>query len=235
MGDLAMERSESEGEASHDLMGIAWSNKQWMGYFPLNGMTVMDYFSLSPFYERACNNEIVKMQRLEPSVLQTMVGIEYQVDLVQEPVLFSIHKIHRVSPTETRLLAVYYIAQGVVYQSPTMHHVLTSRLLHCVHNLRKSFLELQQHVRVTPAGKYQWTPAPPSSLATIIGGDERDLEIANEGVERRAVDELLFSIMKKNQSLQLNTTTSHPSLPTQTLAMSADHAPDFDPKQTSYD
>ena len=45
----------------------------------------MAYFSESSnlFYDRTCNNEVIKMQRLNPDQLQNMIGVEYVLLHVQ--------------------------------------------------------------------------------------------------------------------------------------------------------
>lgn len=45
-------------------MWVSWCDSAWIPI--LNPATVMDYFSekSNPFYDRTCNNEIVKMQRM---------------------------------------------------------------------------------------------------------------------------------------------------------------------------
>ena len=45
----------------------------------------MAYFGESSnlFYDRTCNNEVIKMQRLSPEHLQNMVGVEYVLLHVQ--------------------------------------------------------------------------------------------------------------------------------------------------------
>lgn len=47
-----------------NLLGISWVDSAWIPI--LNNVTVLDYFSerSNPFYDRTCNNEVVKMQRL---------------------------------------------------------------------------------------------------------------------------------------------------------------------------
>lgn len=47
-----------------NLLGISWVDSSWVPI--LNPGNVLDYFSerSNPFYERSCNNEVVKMQRL---------------------------------------------------------------------------------------------------------------------------------------------------------------------------
>lgn len=50
----------------------------------------MDYFSdkSNPFYDRTCNNEIVRMQRQTMDNLNNMTGVEYVLLHVQEPILY---------------------------------------------------------------------------------------------------------------------------------------------------
>lgn len=47
-----------------NLLGISWVDSAWIPI--LNNGSVLDYFSerSNPFYDRTCNNEVVKMQRM---------------------------------------------------------------------------------------------------------------------------------------------------------------------------
>lgn len=58
-----------------------------------------------------------------------MIGVEYILLHVQEPILYVIRKQHRHSPTEATPLADYYIIAGTVYQAPDLASVFTSRLV----------------------------------------------------------------------------------------------------------
>lgn len=51
-------------------LGLSWHDSAWIHI--LNTSNVLDYFSerSNPFFDRTCNNEIVKMQRLSPDQLQ---------------------------------------------------------------------------------------------------------------------------------------------------------------------
>lgn len=51
-------------------LGLSWHDSTLIPL--LNTSNVMDYFSQAsnPFFDRTCNNEIVKMQRLNPDQLQ---------------------------------------------------------------------------------------------------------------------------------------------------------------------
>lgn len=41
---------------------VVWSDPEWLQFFPLNTFTALDYFARSPFYDAACNNELLRRQ-----------------------------------------------------------------------------------------------------------------------------------------------------------------------------
>jgi hypothetical protein len=117
----------------------------WLQSHPLTDRTAMEYFSLSPFYDRACNNETLRMQRMYRGDLDTtsttptddawineqlalMTGMEYIVHSSTPPSLFVIYMRHRMSKEKTALVSIYYIMNGVVYQSPHLSAVLSTRV-----------------------------------------------------------------------------------------------------------
>lgn len=110
-------------------LSLSWHDSAWIP--ALNTTNVMDYFSerSNPFFDRTCNNEIVKMQRLNPDQLQNMTGLEYVLLHVQEPILYVIRKQHRHSSQQATPIADYYIIAGVIYQAPDLASVLNSRLV----------------------------------------------------------------------------------------------------------
>ena len=55
-------------QALDDLGKTTWRDDQWLGFYPLNHFTALDYFSLSPFYDRSCNNEVAKAKKCPYSV-----------------------------------------------------------------------------------------------------------------------------------------------------------------------
>jgi hypothetical protein len=68
---------------------------------------------------------------------------EYVVTEWLEPALFVIHKRHRRADGAVRRLAVFYVLDAVVYQAPTLHALVTSRVSRCAHNLRAALEALR--------------------------------------------------------------------------------------------
>ncbi|XP_068608041.1 mediator of RNA polymerase II transcription subunit 6 isoform X1 [Brachionichthys hirsutus] len=139
-----------------NLLGISWVDSGWVPI--LNPGNVLDYFSerSNPFYDRTCNNEVVKMQRLTVEHLNQMVGVEYILLHAQEPILYIIRKQQRQSPTQVIPMADYYIIAGVVYQAPDLGTVISSRALSAVHGIQSAFDEAMSYCRYHPSKGYWW-------------------------------------------------------------------------------
>jgi mediator of RNA polymerase II transcription subunit 6 len=140
----------------------------------------LEYFSerSNPFYDRTCNNEILKMQRLPIEQLRYAIhttlatttdavtncvivrtgskfqGIEYILLHCQEPILYVIRKQDRLTPTQATPIADYYIIAGVVYQAPDLHSLINSRILSTVHHLSSAFDESYSYSRYHPSKGY---------------------------------------------------------------------------------
>ena len=176
-----------------DLTGVMWNDKIWLTHNPLTSETALAYFSLSQFYDPTCNNEIIRMQRLDPSLLSRMAGIEYVVSHSQPPSLFVITKQKRSIDSTTastqpsqpqkttdgkdakftvRPLAVYYISNGNVYQAPNTYQVLNSRISQSLYWIRKAFDIVQEESRFDPDGKHRWKrPTPAIARSEIKWGE----------------------------------------------------------------
>lgn len=185
---------------TEDLTGVMWNDRVWTSYFPLNENTVMDYFSLSQFYDPRCNNELIKMQRLDTSLMQTMAGIEYKLHLpCPAPNLFIITKSRRsVNPPSLEPLATYYIHEGNIYQSPSLHAILSSRILQSLHHMRNAFQTMQGAVTLSGQGKYVWDPPPLGEEPKT--GEAMEHELMSVA-ERRAVDRMLYDVLEKNRKI----------------------------------
>ncbi|KAI9584532.1 mediator of RNA polymerase II transcription subunit 6 [Glossina fuscipes] len=135
---------------------VSWHDTQMMA--SLSPQNVMDYFcrKSNPFYDRMCNNENIRMQRLGLENLNNMVGLEYILLHVHEPILYVIRKQHRHSPTDALPIADYYIIGGMVYKAPDLANVINSRILSTVTNLQLAFEEASSYSRYHPNKGYTW-------------------------------------------------------------------------------
>ncbi|GBM78376.1 Mediator of RNA polymerase II transcription subunit 6 [Araneus ventricosus] len=160
----------------------------------LNGGNIMDYFSerTNPFYDRTCNNESLKMQRLGIEHLSNMVGLEYVLLHVQEPILYVIRKQHRHSPNQVTPLADYYIIAGVVYQAPDLASVIGSRMLTMVHHLQSAFDEASSYSHYHPSKGYWWEFKDNEKKEKTKTKEE-----PGSAFQRRRVDVLLSELAKK--------------------------------------
>eukprot|EP01113_Clastostelium_recurvatum_P047757 TRINITY_DN8574_c0_g1_i2.p1 TRINITY_DN8574_c0_g1~~TRINITY_DN8574_c0_g1_i2.p1 ORF type:complete len:261 (+),score=52.02 TRINITY_DN8574_c0_g1_i2:50-832(+) len=152
------------GVARHEteLTGICFKDPMWLAQVGLNAHTVLDYFALSQFYDNTCNNELLKMQikvtglPFDFNRLAEMVGLEYVVCHVQEPVLYVIRKQWRESPTLVTARASYYVLEGSIYQAPSLHAVLSARLVQSAYNIALSFKEVASHAQFSVVDGYTW-------------------------------------------------------------------------------
>jgi len=184
-------------EMKDNMLGLSWHDSAWVPI--LNPSNVMDYFSerSNPFYDKTCNNEIIKMQRLSSDQLNNMTGLEYVLLHVQDPILYVVRKQHRFSISQVTPLADYYIIAGVVYQAPDLGAVINSRVLSSVHHLQSAFGEAQSFSRYHPSKGYWWDfgdkePADKKGKPK----DKTKEEISSE-FQRNRVDVLLGELAKK--------------------------------------
>ncbi|XP_063040685.1 mediator of RNA polymerase II transcription subunit 6 isoform X2 [Engraulis encrasicolus] len=179
-----------------NLLGISWVDSGWVPI--LNTGNVLDYFSerSNPFYDRTCNNEVVKMQRLTLDHLNQMVGVEYILLHVQEPILYIIRKQQRQSPTQVIPLADYYIIAGVVYQAPDLGSVISSRVLSAVHGIQSSFDEAMSYCRYHPSKGYWWHFKDQEEREKTKPKTKKKEE-PSSFFQRQRVDALLLDLQKK--------------------------------------
>ncbi|XP_005877323.1 PREDICTED: mediator of RNA polymerase II transcription subunit 6-like isoform X2 [Myotis brandtii] len=179
-----------------NLLEISWVDSTWIPI--LNSGSVLDYFSerSNPFYDRTCNNEVVKMQRLTLEHLNQMVGVEYILSHAQEPILFIIQKQQRQSPTQVIPLADYYIIAGVIYQAPDLGSVINSRVLTAVHGIQSAFDEAMSYCRYHPSKGYWWHFKDHEEQEKVKPKTKRKEEPSSI-FQRQRVDALLLDLRQK--------------------------------------
>ncbi|KAM0788642.1 hypothetical protein ACM66B_006112 [Microbotryomycetes sp. NB124-2] len=156
-----------------NLSHVQWRAAEWLLAFgPLTVSSVMDYFVMSPFFDRTSNNATLRMQMQfsrggmdgvdEENELRKFVGVEYAVVHAAPPSLFIIHKRDRVSPTEATPIAAYYVLNDSVYQGPSLHTVINERILTSLHALSRGLELLRAHKpKWTPENQNAWQVKPP--------------------------------------------------------------------------
>ncbi|KAI5165261.1 mediator of RNA polymerase II transcription subunit 6 [Nematocida sp. AWRm78] len=116
----------------------------WLQENILSKDTLMEYFSYSQFYDRNCNNEVLKMQNIHRNndsldiFLTKMCGIQYIITYAIEPTLFIIKKCNRISPDKINVLDYFYVMNGTIYQSPTEKEVFSTRYTNILFSMYNS-------------------------------------------------------------------------------------------------
>ncbi|ORY55555.1 MED6 mediator sub complex component-domain-containing protein [Leucosporidium creatinivorum] len=161
------------------LSHLQWRATEWLLAFgPLRPEIVMDYFVLSPFFDRTSNNATLRMQMQfsrggmegvdEEAELRRFVGAEYAVVHAAPPSLFIIHKRDRTSPTEATTTAAYYILNDNIYQGPSLYTVINERVLTSLHALSSSLTLLRNSkLSWSPESLYSWDIRPPAASAQL--------------------------------------------------------------------
>ncbi|CAN3363558.1 mediator of RNA polymerase II transcription subunit 6 [Diutina catenulata] len=132
---------------------IQWKSPEFIQERGLHTGNVLEYFSLSPFYDRTSNNQILTMQfqfqqiQIPPGVsfhqyfqnrLAEMTGIEFIVAYTREPDFWIIRKQNRSDPKRADTLADYYVIGANIYQAPKVFDIISSRLLASVLSMKKT-------------------------------------------------------------------------------------------------
>ncbi|KAI0374462.1 MED6-domain-containing protein [Pilatotrama ljubarskyi] len=198
---------------------------EWIqAHGPLTADNAFDYFTTSMFYDKQSNNQVLRMQTMHTGVplvneaeeLRRFTGIEFALVHAEPPSLFIIHKRERLSPDEVRPLAVYFILNNRIYQSPDVYTLISNRLLTSLHSLQKSLDTLRSHrPAYTPRTGFVWPIAePPSTDAASTKkraaegepapaaeepediSKERDLSGASADSKRQQNNMLLWSAMR---------------------------------------
>lgn len=167
-------------EEEPDLSHIHWSWPEAIAALPTHSLATadqaLDYFASSPFWDTKSNNNVLRTQRrvenptyghaqekLELPAFTS--GFEYVVAHALPPDLFVVHRREvgaAPNGTASRVSGVYFILEGKVYPTPTLHDVFASRLRNATYLLEQSFSSLSAaHPSSNPRATSQWRSLPP--------------------------------------------------------------------------
>lgn len=138
---------------------IQWKSPEFIQQNGLYTDNVLTYFSLSPFYDKTSNNQVLLMQLqyLPPQIpadmsfndfffskLKEMIGIEFVVIESTMSNFWVIRKRKRMNPLKVIDCQDYYIVGSNVYQAPKVYDILSSRILNTVLHIKNSIKFLNQ-------------------------------------------------------------------------------------------
>ncbi|ELA41749.1 uncharacterized protein VICG_01253 [Vittaforma corneae ATCC 50505] len=108
---------------------------------------IIQYFSFSPFYDKGCLNEILKMQSQFANIdishkLTTLPGIYYILEHHNTD-LFIIAK-KKNTDQKTATLKVYYCMYGYIYCAPTARAVSNSKAIDCLSYLNEALNKYEE-------------------------------------------------------------------------------------------
>lgn len=175
---------------------------EWITTYSISRSTILDYFALSPFYQKSCLNEVWKIQGIDvanlytnpiyANIIKESRGIEYVVrPNNSEPQLFIIERRLRNTNNSIATLSIYYCLHGTIYQSPDFRQLIFSRIE-------------QSSQAITRAANHAFAElyAPPGQGGTSGGGSIIDQPQHKEEVYfRAAVDEAISMVTKFNNNL----------------------------------
>ncbi|KAJ3202986.1 Mediator of RNA polymerase II transcription subunit 6 [Entophlyctis luteolus] len=126
--------------APADPFSVSFKDTVYLETRGLSHHNALEYFQQCPqFYDKSCINEQIQMQArfnsLNPDDLEKMYAL---------------------SPAVVDLSAVYYIAEGTIYQSPDLSTLLSNRVLTSLHHITSAFSCVSSEARFQPARPYHW-------------------------------------------------------------------------------
>lgn len=96
------------------------------------------------------------------SIFSNMVGVEYILLHVQDPILYVIRKQHRHSLNDVTPIADFYIIAGTIYQAPDLASVFNSRILSAVNHLQSAFEEVSSYAKYQVTFRWSISVSPSS-------------------------------------------------------------------------
>ena len=138
-------------------------NQNYLQSSTLSPETVLDYFSLSQFYEKSSVNEILKMQSIYANIdisvfLSTTVGIHYNLEYNKDD--FYIIAKKEFDGTNTIVHKLYYCMFGYIYTAPSASAVSKCRLIDSLWHLNEALDIYEDKKRFNWISGFSFTEEP---------------------------------------------------------------------------
>ncbi|PVG02284.1 MED6-domain-containing protein [Serendipita vermifera] len=173
--------TDSEFYPKDDHSWKAWMFQEYLQVRgPLTEENVMEYFEESFLFDRSSNNNVLRMQtqHADPNYrmsrpemeneLKRFTGKEYALVHAQPP-LFVIQQRDRLSPTEVRPTAVYFILNNVLYSAPDLYTLLSTKLTNALSMIQSSLDTLRAaRPDYTPRVGHVWPIVEAPSTSKIL-------------------------------------------------------------------
>lgn len=165
---------------------VQWKHPEWIQENGLRTDNVLEYFSLSPFYDRSSNNQVLKMQSQYNdmhsgndlySKLQNMKGLEFVVAIAHEPNLWVIRKQERLSPDVTRPISTYFVVGENIYMAPAVHSIIENRVLSIALSLSQALRAACSLPTFSPSQGYIYKNDPQLLSSVDKSSSEKDPNI----------------------------------------------------------
>ncbi|CAK9866487.1 unnamed protein product [Sphagnum jensenii] len=185
------------GPPGTEMTSISFRDQLWLSAYPLDRNLVFDYFALSPFYDRSCSNERLRMELIHPldmAHLSKRTGIEYILQEAQEPNLFVIRKQKREGPEKVTALAAYYVLDGSIYQAPQLYTVIGSRVVRSLYHISNAFLQVA--TKLEKIG-YEVSNGKTGGKAAVQSVVKKPTDKVVDVNEARRIDSILAGVLRK--------------------------------------
>lgn len=105
----------------------------------------------------------------------------------QMAALFTIRHVHRTSMSQTRVLGIYYVLEGVVYKSPTVRSLMKAHVARTLEGLSEACDALSVCARYDPTTGYMWKFDPPADDDDEDGEEEEFYSVQARKRKRRRI------------------------------------------------
>ena len=147
----------------------------------------MDLFYRSDFYEEESNNEELRTQMVFQGYqerLRQMTGVQFVVsEFFPDRNLFWIQKRHRTSPTKHDVVSVYYALNFVIFQAPTLSHIVDTRINNSIFFQKKAFEVIQSASDILYTSKNNPANSHQDEITVATASETHELDFIFEAAE----------------------------------------------------